>query len=134
MNKNRFLVPAAGLAAFLAAGVMLAQRRAAPGYDASAEKTVAGTVQAVTAVPGGRRGAGLHVTLASGNESWEVRLGPESYAKRIGLSLAKGDSIEVTGSADAAHRTLVAREVKKGDKTFRLRDAEGFPLWSRGRR
>ncbi|HWC66272.1 MAG TPA: hypothetical protein VG777_09325, partial [Thermoanaerobaculia bacterium] len=73
-------------------------------------------------------------TLAAGGAEWDVRLGPESYAKRIGLSLAKGDSIEVTGSADAGRRTLIAREVKKGETTFRLRDAEGFPLWSRGPR
>jgi hypothetical protein len=131
---KKLLVPAAGLTAILTAAALLAQRRAAPGYDASAEKTVAGTVEAVTAVPGGRRGAGLHVTLAAGGAEWDVRLGPESYAKRIGLSLAKGDSIEVTGSADAGRRTLVAREVKKGETTFRLRDAEGFPLWSRGPR
>jgi hypothetical protein len=48
----------------------------------------------------------------------------------------EGDQIEVIGSkvkyqgADA----LVAREVRKGGKALTLRNVQGIPQWSRGRR
>jgi hypothetical protein len=51
------------------------------------------------------------------------------------MTFAKGDNIEVTGAkvkyegADA----VLAREVKKGDKTLTLRNAAGIPQWSQGR-
>ncbi|HET9793581.1 MAG TPA: hypothetical protein VFS34_03890 [Thermoanaerobaculia bacterium] len=119
--------------ATLLAAAAFAQPPASPGYDASKERHLAGTVEAVTEVPGGNRGGGLHVTLASGKDRWEVRLGPKDFSRGIGLEPAKGDSWEVTGSAEKT-KVLIAREIRKGDKTYRLRDARGFPLWSHGRR
>ena len=69
-------------------------------------------------------------------ETLEVRLGPTTFLEKEKFTFAKGDQIEVTGSkvkiegADA----LIAREVKKGGKTLTLRDAQGVPAWSGGRR
>jgi hypothetical protein len=66
----------------------------------------------------------------------EVHLGAIDCWKANGFELAKGDSIEVTGSkakVDDAE-VLLAREVKKGEKTVTLRDAQGVPAWARGRR
>jgi hypothetical protein len=122
------------MAALLAAAAAFAQPPAAPGYDVSMETKLAGTVESVTEIPGGHRGAGLHVTLAVGKDKWDVHLGPQNFARSIGLEPAKGDSWDVTGSADGKQKIVVAREVRKGDKTYRLRDAQGFPLWSHGRR
>ena len=130
-NTSRLLPAAAGLACLLAAAAF-GQPPGPAHYDKSKEKTVAGTVEAVTEVTGGRGGGGLHVTLTAESEKWEVFLGPQAYSRSIGLTLAKGDAITVTGSADAKQRTVVAREVRKGDKTYRLRDENGFPLWSGG--
>ena len=131
---RRIPIMALAAAALLASSLVFAQRGPrAPRYDVSKEKTVSGTVEAVVEVPGGRRGGGLHVTLAAGEEKWDVALGPKDFARSAGLEPAKGDAIEVTGSADPATRTIIAREVKKGDKTCRLRDEHGVPLWSRGR-
>jgi hypothetical protein len=52
------------------------------------------------------------------------------------FTFAKGDQIEVTGSKVkiGAVDALLAREVKKGDKTLTLRNAQGVSAWSRGRR
>jgi hypothetical protein len=69
-------------------------------------------------------------------ETLEVHLGPTAFLEKEKFTFAKGDQIEVTGSkvkiegADA----LIAREVKKGGKTLTLRDAQGVPAWSGGRR
>ena len=127
-NRFRFLPAAAGLALLIAAAVSAQPAH----YDKSKEKTVAGTAEAVTVVPGGRRGGGLHVILAADSGKWEAFLGPQDYSRSIGLTLAKGDANTITGSADADAKTLIAREVRKGDKTYRLRDENGFPLWSGG--
>lgn len=124
-------------AALLLAGFVSAQKGPGPAssrYDASRERTVSGTIEAVVEVPGGRLGSGLHVTLASGGENWDVALGPKDFSKSIGLEPAKGDAIQATGAADGERKTVLAREIKKGDKTYRLRDERGIPLWSRGRR
>ena len=74
--------------------------------------------------------------LKTDKETLEVRLGPTTFLEKEKFTFAKGDQIEVTGSkvkiegADA----LIAREVKKGGKTLTLRDAQGVPAWSGGRR
>ena len=125
---------AAGIAALFAAAVFAQPPASPPGYDASRETKLSGTVEAVTEIPGGHRGGGLHVTLAAGKDKWDVHLGPQSFVRGTGLDPAKGDSWDVTGSVDEKQKIVVAREVRKGDKTYRLRDAQGFPLWSHGRR
>jgi hypothetical protein len=54
-----------------------------------------------------------------------------------GFSFAKGDQVEVIGSRVRMDSTdgVIAREIKKDDKVLTLRDAQGFPKWSRaGRR
>jgi DNA/RNA endonuclease YhcR with UshA esterase domain len=64
-----------------------------------------------------------------------AHLGPTNFLTQKGFTFAKGEQIEVTGSsvkyngADA----VIAREVKKGDKTVTLRDKKGVPEWA-GRR
>ena len=121
------------IAVLLAAAAALAQSPTAPGYDTSKETRLDGKVEAVTEIPGGRRGGGLHVTLAVGKDKWDVHLGPQDFVRSIGLDPAKGDPWSVTGSADEKQKIIVAREVREGDKTYRLRDAQGFPLWSHGR-
>jgi hypothetical protein len=122
------------IAALFAAAAAFAQPAASPGYDASKEKSLAGTVEAVTVVPGGNRGGGLHVTLAVDKDRWDVHLGPQDFVRGTGLDPAKGDSWKVTGAVDDTARVVIAREIRKGDRTYRLRDAKGFPLWSHGRR
>jgi hypothetical protein len=121
----------------------LAQRRMGgpngfPRYDPKTETTVKGTVEDVkeSPSPGGGMRTGLHVTLKTDTGSMDIHLGPADYWKKNGLELAKGDSIEVTGSKTMVDKqeAVLAREVKKGDKTVTLRNAQGIPAWSQGRR
>jgi hypothetical protein len=46
--------------------------------------------------------------------------------------VAKGDSVEITGSKfinDAGEKLIIARSIKKGDLTVELRDDKGTPKW-----
>lgn len=142
MTRKRFLIAVGGVALALAAVPAGAQRgmggpRGAPRYDPKTEVTVQGTVEELKEYPSPRGWrTGQHVMLKTDQGAVEVHLGPTDYWKANGFELAKGDSIEVTGSkvkVDDAE-VLLAREVKKGEKTVTLRDAKGVPAWARGRR
>jgi hypothetical protein len=107
-------------------------------YNPATETTVKGTVEEVKQIQGGPRSGqgGTHLILKTDKETLEVHLGPTTFLEKQKFTFAKGDQIEVIGSrvkingADA----LLAREVKKGDKTLTLRNAQGVPAWSGGRR
>jgi len=131
------LVAAMGLVAPLS----FAQRRMGggkglPKYDPTTEVTVKGAVEKVTQDTSPMGWPGTHLTLKTGTETLDVHVGPSAFLTEKKFEIAAGDQIEVIGSkikyegADA----LLAREVKKGDKSLILRNAEGIPQWSAGRR
>ena len=138
-NAWKFFL-ASVLVSILTATIVFAQRtdqrRGQPRYDTATEATVTGTVQEVKQVSGSTGWSGTHLILDSHAGVFDVHLGPSAFLAEKGFSFAKGDQIEVTGSkvkyeaADA----LIAREVKKGDKVLTLRDAKGYPVWSRRNR
>ncbi len=137
MLKLRFatiLVAVLALALPIAA---VAQR--GPGartYDPKTETTLTGTVDDVQQLTGRRGFAGTHLILNTATGTLEVHLGPSSYIDAQKISFAKGDRIEVVGSKVkiGAADALIARQVTKDGKTLTLRDAQGVPQWSRGRR
>lgn len=106
-----------------------------PIYDPKTETTVTGVIQEVKAVPSSGRSTGTHLILKAGNEVTDIHVGPSWFLKQQNYAFAKGDQIEVIGSkvkyqgADV----IVARQIKKGENTWRLRDETGIPLWSRGK-
>ena len=110
--------------------------RRTPRYDPSTEITVKGTVEDVIQQTGRRGMPGTHLTVKTDNEVLNVLLGPASFLAAQKFEFAKGDQIELTGSKIkiAGADAIVAREVKRGDKTLTLRNAQGIPQWSRGRR
>ena len=106
-------------------------------YDTATEATLKGTVVAVNQIAGPRGGpGGTHLTLKTGQETLDVHLGPVAFLQKEGIEIAKGDQVEVTGSRVKSQggEAVLAREVKKGGKTFTLRNAQGVPKWSMGRR
>lgn len=106
-------------------------------YNPATETTVKGTVEEVKQIPGQRGGpGGTHLIVKTDKETLEVHLGPTTFLEKQKFTFAKGDQIEVTGSKVrmGAADALLAREVKKGNKTLTLRDAQGVPAWSGGRR
>ncbi len=143
MIRKTLLTTAYGIAlATLASMSAIAQNgmggpQGSPRYDPKTELTVKGTVEEVKEYPsGGGWHTGQHVTLKTDKGKLDIHLGPTDYWKKHGFELAKGDLIEVIGSkinVDDAE-VVLAREVKKGEKVVTLRDAQGVPGWSQGRR
>ena len=127
-----------------AVSVVMAQpgtARGSPIYDLRTETTIRGTVESVDTVTGaGGRGrhalGGTHLTVRSGTEALAVHVGPTAYLAEKGITFAKGDALEILGSrvTIGQESVIIARQVKKGDNTWTLRDALGRPAWSgRGR-
>ena len=114
---------------------------ASPMYDVKTETTIRGTVESVDTVTGagsqGRGGlGGTHLTVKTEKEALEVHVGPTAYLTEKGITLAKGDTLEILGSRVmiSGKPVVIARQIKKGDNTWTLRDGSGRPLWSgRGR-
>lgn len=148
----------------LALPIACAQQGPGPGqrarmYNPANEITLKGAVEEVKTVTGRHGWDGTHLTLSIQNSvtdvqervekgkvvsevrktegrTVDVHLGPASFLKDKGFSFAKGDKIQVTGSKVEylGAEALVAREVRKGDKTLVLRNAQGIPEWSGGMR
>ena len=102
--------------------------------DPASIETVRGEVMRVEAVehPGGR---GIHLVLKTDSEeTLPVALGPALFVERR-LPITPGDRLEVTGFRVIRGKpALIASEVKKDGRVLRLRDRQGVPVWSRGRR
>jgi DNA/RNA endonuclease YhcR with UshA esterase domain len=106
-------------------------------YDPTTETTVKGMVQDVQQRTGARgTGGGTHLMVKTDSGTIDVHVGPSDYVAGQRFSLAQGDQVEVTGSKAKVGGTdiLIAREIKKGDKVLTLRNAQGIPKWSRGKR
>jgi hypothetical protein len=125
----------------VAAPLGLAQRRRGggkgmPRYNPATEVTLKGTVEKVTQHASSMGWPGTHLTLKAGTETLDVHVGPSDFLAKQKFEVAAGDQIEVVGSkiqyegADA----LLAREIRKGEASLTLRNAQGIPQWSAGRR
>ncbi len=121
------------VAVALASIASLAQR-GGRNYDPKTETTVKGSVENVMQQTGQRGFSGIHLDLKSADGTYEVHVGPSAYVEKQGFSFAKGDEIQVTGSkvTMGGKEVIIAREIKKGDKTLSLRDAQGIPQWAGG--
>lgn len=100
--------------------------------DSAALTTIGGEVVAVNTFPSRRGQSGVHIDLKSGDEVFDVHLGPSWFLDQK-VKLEKGDRIEVTGAKTTAggRTALIASQVKKGDTVVVLRDVNGIPAWSR---
>ena len=65
-------------------------------------------------------------------DALRIHLGPSAFLTDQKVEIRNGDTLEVTGSrvtlGDAG--VVLAREIRKGDNVWTLRDATGEPLWS----
>jgi hypothetical protein len=112
-------------------------QRGGPMYDPDSVTTLTGKVTAVEIEPSGPgRAGGLHVTVQSDGKPTVVHLGPTWFLEQQKFVAAKDDTLAVTGSlvTSGEETFLIAREVKKGEKALTLRNEDGIPAWSRGRR
>lgn len=116
-----------------------------PMYDPATEATFTGIVEKVEpAVGRGRAGGGrghrglggTHLTLQTDAGPLEIHLGPSAFLVERGIDIVAGDALQLTGARMSLddESFVVAREIKKEDQVWRLRDESGRPLWSgRGR-
>jgi hypothetical protein len=110
--------------------------RGGRGYDLATEITLKAKVVKVEQVDCSERcGMGTHLIVKADSDKVEVHLGPSDFLEEKGFEFKKGDAIAVTGSTVKCmgEEFLVAREVKRGDATLKLRDSRGIPEWA-GRR
>lgn len=107
-----------------------------PKYDVKTETTLTGTIEDVQQQPCMGRRTGTHLMLKTQSETVEVCVGPPAYVQEKGFSFTKGEQVEVIGSRVKFNGkdVVVARQITKGNQVLTLRDAQGIPAWSGGRR
>jgi hypothetical protein len=124
------------VASILASDWSQRRQMISPRYDVATETAMKGLVDEAKETRGQGGWIGVHLILKSDAVTIDVHIGPSDFVAKQGFTFAKGDQIEVTGSRvkiDGAD-VLIAREVTKDGKVLKLRDAKGFPVWSRGNR
>lgn len=119
----------------------------APAYDPSTEVIFSGTVTDVKGGGPGRLGWLMKVhTFGLGHKGVQekelllktdadivrIHLGPSAFLADQKVEIRKGDALAVTGSRVTIgdSQLVLAREIRKADNTWTLRDAGGQPLWN----
>ena len=106
-------------------------------YDPKTVETITGQVVKVDRItPLKPMSAGVHMTVKTNKEEISVHLGPAFYLENQDVKIAAKDKVEVKGSRVTfeGKPAIIAAEVKKGDEVLKLRDDNGFPMWSGWRR
>ena len=67
-------------------------------------------------------------------ETIEVHVAPSWYLAEQDFEIDTEEKVIVIGSRINidGEEAIIAREIKKGDRTLTLRDENGFPMWRRG--
>jgi hypothetical protein len=106
-------------------------------YNPQSQETISGEVTSVdTITPIKGMSSGVHLMVKTAKETISVHLGPAWYIQRQDMKIAPGDKVEITGSRVTfqGKPAIIAAEVKKGTEILKLRDENGFPVWSGWRR
>jgi len=102
-----------------------------PRYDPATVISIVGVIQDVREMvhPAGTRG--IHVMLKVEKRTVQVHLGPAGFLGAFELRVAKGDSIQVTGSKVkfGGSDLILARQIRKNNEVLVLRDDDGRPYW-----
>ena len=122
--------------AFLVALPLYSQAQAkkpanSPAYDVQSEAKIKGTVEELKVVEDGKAKI-AKLVFNNGTETVSIFLCPQAFLEELGVSFAKGDNLEITGSktkiGDAEE--VLARQIQHGDDTVVLRDKKGNPVWN----
>jgi hypothetical protein len=112
---------------------------AAPMYNSQTEASFTGIVKEVNRVPASGQSCwlaadacGAHLSFETATETIDVHLGPAAMLHEKNVTIASGDMLTILGSRITLGGTpvLLAREITRGDETWKLRDSAGFPLWN----
>ena len=101
-------------------------------YDPKTVETVSGEVLSVAKDIGRGQDSAVSLTLKTAKETILVYLGPGWFLAKQDLTFAPRDQVEITGSQFTfqGKPALIAAQVKKGEKTLKLRDPAGIPAWA----
>jgi len=102
-------------------------------FNSKTMETLGGEVAAVGKYTPVGKPEGVRFTLKTDQGPIEVILGRSSYVEQQSLKFKPQDKVTVKGSRVAVEGkpTIIATEVTKGEKTLKLRDVNGKPLWNR---
>ncbi|MEW6614304.1 MAG: DNA-binding protein [Thermodesulfobacteriota bacterium] len=106
-------------------------------YDSKSVETITGEVLSIDKItPMKRMSYGIHLIVKTDKETISVHLGPGWYIENQDIKINPKDKVDVKGSRITfkGKPAIIAAEVKKGDETLKLRDENGFPVWSGWRR
>ncbi len=106
-------------------------------YNPKTVETISGEVVSIDKItPMRGMSYGVHLTVKTARETVSVHLGPDWFIENQDVKLEPKDKVEVKGSRITfeGKPALIAAEVKKGDEVLKLRDENGFPVWSGWRR
>lgn len=137
MKTGKFYLAAALVLLF--AGNIYSQNGWGPGssynrmYDTKTVETISGSVISIDQIlPDKNMSVGIHLLLNTVNGNVSIHLGPAWYIDNQDIQIIKGDIVSVTGSKVTYNgdQVIIAKEVIKGDQILKLRDENGYPLWS----
>lgn len=102
-------------------------------YNQKTVETISGEVVSVDIItPMKGMCYGVHLMVKTAKETVSIHLGPGWYIENQDTKIEPKDKVEVTGSRITLEGkpAIIAAEVKKGEKTLKLRNKKGVPLWS----
>jgi len=101
-------------------------------YDPKTVVTVSGEVVSVDKITARGMDSGVSLTLKTAKETILVYLGPGWFLEKQDLTFAPKDQVEITGSQITFQKkpAIIAAQVKKGEKSLKLRDPAGIPAWA----
>lgn len=105
-------------------------------YNPKTVETINGKVLSVDSFTSRHRMShGIHLQVETASETIPVHLGPAWYLDNQEFEIELNDTVKVTGSRIRfdGEPAIIADRITKGNTTVKLRDKNGFPVWS-GRR
>lgn len=102
-----------------------------PKYDLHTETKTDGVIDEVNQLSVGGRKDFTELVIKRGDDKLHIYVCPKPFQDLVGLSLGKGDRVEVTGSKvkQDASEVILARQLVKGSDTLMFRDDKGNPVW-----
>lgn len=106
-------------------------------YNPKTVETISGEVVSTDKIkPMKGMSYGVHLMIKTDKETLSVHLGPGWYIENQDIKIEPKDKVQARGSRVTfeGKPAIIAAEIKKGDEILRLRDENGFPVWSGWRR
>jgi len=106
-------------------------------YDPKTVETISGVIVSLDQItPYKGMSCGVHMVVKTDKETISIHLGPAWYLDNQDVKLEPKDKVTITGSRIVfdGKPALIAAEIKKGADILKLRDENGFPVWSGWRR